>query len=479
MSMSEDVAISSSGAGTQEDSEAASLTVINRLERLPLLPFHSKLIILLGSSLLLDGLDTLIISVILTPIAATFHVNPAGAGILIAAGFAGQAIGALVFGYFSERYGRKVPLVIALIICGLLSIGAALAPGFQFLLLMRLLQGIGLGACPPLATALFNEYIPSRRRGLSGLLVQVFFSVGYILSPFLALLVFAFVEPTSGWRILFAIGAFPFVLAPLVYFLVPESVRWLLLKRREDEAERIISGLERDAEQLGRRAPVQDASGTPIFASQQQTRLGELFSPRYRRRTLLTWVQWFTSFFVLVGFSSWLPSLYVNPGGLSQQQALILTLCFGIGTLSTLAIYAVTADRIGRKRWFIAGFALAALGAASGALLLGPLHLVSWITLAAAGILMSLGAYVCVSGIYVYTSELYPTRIRSWALATGRSWSCVASIIAPIVIGVLVSRHLSIAFVFTILGVVSLFGLLTIIALGEETKLRLLEDIAQ
>jgi putative MFS transporter len=210
----------------------------------------------------------------------------------------------------------------------------------------------------------------------------------------------------------------------------------------------------------------------------QQTQFGELFSSHYRRRTLLTWVQWFTSFFVLVGFSSWLPTLYVNPGGLSSQQSL-LTLCFGIGTLSTLAIYSITADRLGRKRWFILGFALAILGAASGALLLGPLYLVSWVTLAAAGILMSLGAYVCVSGIYVYTSELYPTCMRAWALSTGRSWSCIASIIAPIVIGILVSRQLSIAVVFILLGIVSLLGLFVVIVLGEETKLRVLEDIAQ
>jgi putative MFS transporter len=476
--MSKDVAISKSHSGVQGDDGASSLAIINRLERLPLLPFHTQLILLLGSSLLLDGLDTLIISVILTPIAITFHINPASAGILIAAGFAGQAIGALIFGYFSERYGRKVPLVIALIICGLLSIGAAIAPGFQLLLLMRLLQGIGLGACPPLATALFNEYIPSRRRGTGGLLIQVFFSVGYILSPFLAILVFSFMGPTSGWRLLFMIGAFPVVLAPLVYFSIPESVRWLLLKQRQDEAEKIVRGLERDVPQSQQTAAVPDTSGTSTFASQQQTRLGELFSPRYRRRTLLIWVHWFASFFVLVGFSSWLPSLYVNPGGLSQQQSLILTLCFGIGTLSTLAIYTVTADRLGRKRWFIIGFTLALLGAAGGAVLLGPLHIVSWITLATAGILMSLGAYVCVSGIYVYTSELYPTRMRSWALATGRSWSCIASIIAPIVIGILISRHLSITFVFTMLGVISLLGLLTMIVLGEETKLRRLEDIA-
>ncbi len=462
-----------------EEKQRSSAAIINRLERLPLLPFHTRLILLLGSSLLLDGLDTLIISVLLIPITTAFHINPAGAGVLIAAGFAGQAVGALIFGYFSERYGRKIPLVIALIVCGLLSIGAALAPCFQFLLFVRLLQGIGLGACPPLATALFNEYIPSRQRGFGGLLLQVFFSVGYILSPFLAILVFASIGPASGWRLLFIIGALPLLLAPLVYFFVPESARWLLLKGREEEAERIVSGLEQDVRQLKRETPIQDTSGPPVLASQQQTRFGELFASSYRRRTLLTWVQWFTSFFVLVGFSSWLPSLYVNPGGLSQQQALILTLCFGIGTLSTLAIYSITADRLGRKRWFIAGFTLATLGAAGGAILLGPLHLVSWITLAVAGILMSLGAYVCVSGIYVYTSELYPTRMRAWALATGRSWSCIASIIAPIVIGVLVGQHLSIAFVFIMLSVVSLCGLLTVIVLGEETKLRLLEDIAQ
>jgi putative MFS transporter len=479
--MSEYIAMSASstGAHVPENSDSSSAAVIARIERLPLLPFHLRLIILLGSGLLLDGLDTLIISVILPPVTTAFHVNPAGGGILIAAGFAGQALGALIFGYCSERFGRKIPLVIALSIGGLLSVAAAFSSTYQMLLVLRMIQGIGLGACPPLATALFNEYIPSRQRGRGSLLVQVFFSVGYILSPFLALLVFAFTGPAVGWRLLLALGALPVVIAPLVGLFIPESARWLVLKRRTGEAERIVTNLETRAAQLNRPLLAEDAVEVPAQVSQQQTRLSELFSPRYRRRTLLTWVQWFSSFFVLVGFSSWLPSLYINPGGLTQQQSLILTVCFGVGTLSMLALNAITSDWIGRRRWFIIGFGLATLGAASGALLLGPLHLVSWITLALAGILMSLGAYVCVSGIYVYTSELYPTRIRSWALSTGRSWSCVASIIAPILIGVLVTRHISIAVVFLILSAISLLGLLTVLWLGEETKLRVLENIAR
>ncbi|WP_165423409.1 MFS transporter [Ktedonosporobacter rubrisoli] len=454
------------------------LRLIARLERLPHLPFHSRIAFLLGTGLLLDGLDTLIISVILTPVANTFGASPASAGILIAAGFAGQALGALIFGYFSERFGRKIPLVIALLICGLFSLGAAIAPSFQALLLLRALQGIGLGACPPLSMTLFNEYIPGQRRGRNALLVQVYFSAGYMLASFLALLVFALTRSASGWRILFVIGALPLLIAPLIFFFAPESLRWLLVKRRTEQAEAIVTSLEQEAIQLKKAWVEQDGMEMPAQPAQQQTHLGELFSPRYRRRTFLTWVLWFSSFFILVGFSSWLPSLYINPGGLSEQQSLLLTFCLGFGTLSLLAVYAFTVDQFGRKRWFVIGFALAALGAIGGALLAGPLQAISWLKLALAGALMSLGAYICVSGAYLYTAELFPTRMRAWAISTGRSWSCAASIIAPIIIGILMNKHLSIAIVFAMLCALALPALLCVMLLGEETKQQILEKLS-
>jgi putative MFS transporter len=451
--------------------------LLARMERLPYLPFHRRLTLILGSGLLLDGFDALIVSSILVAVITSLKVSLAEAGVLIASGYVGQVVGAPLFGYLSEKYGRKILFILSLVCFGLLSLLAAFVPTFSLLLLVRMLQGIGLGGCPPTATVLYNEFLPTKTRGKNALVLQIATSLGYIIAPIAALLVFALLGADLGWRLLFGVGALPLLVAPLAYFLVPESARWLQIKNRSEEAEQIVARIEAEAVRLKKPFLEEPQVDISLSSLQQRTRSGELFSPNYRRRTALIWIMWCTGTFVLVGYSSWLTTLYISLGGLSQSQSLFLTSLYGVIALGFLVIFTLTCDRVGRKRWFLIGFAMAALGAASG-VIGGFLHLTNWIVLATAGLLMSLGSLACGVGMYLYASELFPTRMRSWAISTGRSWGTVASIVGPLAIGGLVNAHLGIESIFLILFTMALIGLVTVITIGEETKLQSLEALA-
>jgi putative MFS transporter len=468
--------MSTTGDGTTGDqtTRAADDTVA-RLERLPFGRVHFRIASLLGVGTFFDAFDSLVIATVLTVVITSFHVSLGSAGLLISAAYIGQFIGALTLGVVAERYGRRLAFIGSLAVFGLLSLAAAAAWNFESLLVLRLLQGIGLGAEVPIAGALFNEFVRGRSRGRAVMIYESIFSWGILLAPLIGLLFFQLFGPELGWRLLFAFGALPVVVAVVAYFKLPESPRWLAEKGRFAEASKLLDEMEADARARGVTLPEPELRAA---ADVKPTRFGELFSRYYRRRTALSWVIWFCGYFILYGFSTWLPTLYVQLGGLPTSSALALTAVVSAIYLIEVYVFALTVDRVGRKPWFVAGFALAVVGGVFGcvAILLGA---TAWPVLFVAGLLMGLGISPVTAGLYLYTPELYPTRMRAWATATGSSLNRVASAIGPILVGALLGAGLGLGSVFLTFGIVAAIGMVVMAWLGIETKQRVLEELAE
>ena len=210
----------------------------------------------------------------------------------------------------------------------------------------------------------------------------------------------------------------------------------------------------------------------------KQTRFGELFEGIYLRRTILSFTQWFTSYFLTYGFSTWLPTLYVNLGHLPAERGLLLSLISSAIGLVVAYINAGIVDHVGRKPIFVAGFVLATVGALTGYTFVNFLGATGWPILFAGGTMMSVGMASSNLGVYVYTPELYPTRMRAWATAASSSMNRVASFIAPTLVGALLAAKLGIQSVFLMFFFVSLAGLVVMAVLGIETKQRVLEELS-
>lgn len=461
------------GAGAG-DASAVTEDTVARLERLPFGRVHLRVAALLGTGTFFDAFDSLMIASVLTVVITAFGVDFGVAGLLISSAYVGQFIGALALGALAERYGRRLAFIISLGSFGLLSLAAALSWNVESLLVFRLLQGIGLGAEVPIAGALFNEFVRGRARGRVVMIYESIFSWGILLAPLIGLLFFALFGEALGWRLLFAFGALPVVVAIVAWFTLPESPRWLAERGRGAEAEALLTEMESDARRRGVELAKPEVS-TPVTA--RPTRFTELFSESYRSRTILSWVTWFCGYFVLYGFSTWLPTLYVRLGGLPTGNALALTALASAIFLVEIYVFAFTVDRVGRKPWFVAGFAVAVLGAVVGAVAIA-LGAVAWPVLFVAGLLMGLGISPVTAGLYLYTPELYPTRMRAWATATGSSLNRVASTIGPILVGLLLGAGLGLGSVFVAFGVVAAVGLVVMAAMGIETKQRVLEELA-
>jgi MFS transporter, putative metabolite:H+ symporter len=451
--------------GTGADIEA-------RMDRLPMTSKHRRIARVVAAGTFFDAFDSLVLGIALTVIATSLGQGFLGTGVLISAGYLGQFIGALALGAVSDRLGRRRAFLLAISVFSLLSVACALAWNLEALTVARLLQGIGLGAEVPIAATLISEYAPSLRRGRAVMLYQAIFAWGVFAAPLVGLIVFAVVDPATGWRVLFALGVLPILLVLLGRRALPESVRWLTAKGRTAEADRIVGEFEETARREGKDLPEPRPAAADVA---RPTRLGEIFAPAYRVRTILNGILWFTVYFVTYGYSVWLPSLYVTIGGLQISQALYLTLVVGASQLVIVYAFALTVDRLGRRPLFLAGFGVALAGAILGVVMVLA-GATGWPTLFAAGLLLAVGSYVPAAGLYLYIPELYPTRIRAWGTAAGSSMNRIASVIAPTVVGALLAGGLGLGSVFVMFGIVLLIGLAAMIAWGIETKGRSLEE---
>jgi putative MFS transporter len=199
----------------------------------------------------------------------------------------------------------------------------------------------------------------------------------------------------------------------------------------------------------------------------------DLFGDLYLRRTLVIWVCWFATYFANYGLTTWLPTLYQSVFKLSLNEALTYGLAAPTAGLATSLACALLIDTVGRRIWFAAAFA----GAAVGFLTLW------WIgpTTAERVLVISTLAYMCIStlslALYLYTAELYPTRVRALGTSTGTAWLRLASILGPQVVGFIIAGG-GLGNVFLVFGLVVLVASVTVALFAVETKARVLEEIS-
>ncbi|MBM6698989.1 MFS transporter [Bifidobacterium pullorum subsp. saeculare] len=397
---------------------ARPLTRNERLDRLPLNKAHRKLLVASGVGWAFDAMDVGLVSFVVAAIAADPHFNldPTEKSWVLSIGFVGMAVGAALGGWIADRVGRKTVFTATLVIFGLANGLMAASWSLGMLLGARLIIGLGLGAELPVASTLVSEFSPARQRGRMTVLLESFWAVGWIVAACIGY----FVIPNTGdwgWRWALLIGALPLLYAIVTRIHIPESVRFLESKGREEEAERAV----RWFEQAGGVAPVASPKGEPL------PRIGahELFGRRYLARTAAIWGTWFFVNFSYYGAFTWMPSLLADQFG-SLTSSFGYTLVISLAQLPGYFLAAWLVERWGRRRTlsvFLAVSAVAAFAfsqAGTVAMVLGFGMLLSASNLGAWGVL------------YAVTPEIYPTRLRGAAAGAAAACGRVAAIVAPL-----------------------------------------------
>ena len=450
----------------------SSSELIARLESVPFSRWHLRARIIVGSATFFDAFDALSLAFVLPVLVRLWHITPAQIGWLIAVGYLGQFVGALVFGAFAEKYGRVRSVAGATALMSVMSIACALSGSFATLLTLRLIQGVGVGGEMPVAAVYINELSKARGRGRFFLLYELIFPIGLMMTGQLG----ALLVPTLGWQVMFLIGGIPGLVVTALLLRLPESPRWLISKGRLAEADTVIRGIEASAPGFGIRdsgfeSRVVHESRIPNPESRpMRSSAAELLSAAYRTRTFIVWTLWACAYFITNGLNNWMPTLYGSVYHLSLGQALRAGTLTNVAQVVILLACAFAIDRVGRRIWTVAGFiAGAALLAMLGTFAAHSVTAVIVLVTISYGIVGSVNAV-----LYLYTPEIYPTRMRALGTGAATCWLRLASAAGPLLVGYLVAVRGTGA-VFVMFAGAGLIG--GVAALGMlETRNRRLEE---
>jgi MFS transporter, AAHS family, 4-hydroxybenzoate transporter len=290
-------------------------------------PLQVGLFVLCAMCLILDGFDVQVVGYVAPTIFQEWQVPRSALGNVLAAGNFGVMVGSLVFTMVGDKIGRRPVLIGATIFFSALTLLTSRVTTVAELTLIRFVAGIGLGCIIPNATALIGEYSPARLRVAFMACISVGFTAGAAVAGFVS----AWLIPAFGWRSVFYFGGLtPLVIAVLMFFWLPESLQFLVLKRRN------LDKVGRWLKQIEPTAPIGAATQ---FVLNEESKTGvpakHLFSEGRAKTTILLWVINFMNIYNLYLLAGWLPTVITQLGYSAQTGVWVGTALQVGGTLGT------------------------------------------------------------------------------------------------------------------------------------------------
>ncbi|MDN7673529.1 MFS transporter [Burkholderia oklahomensis] len=435
-----------------------------RLDRLPVSRFHWKILGLIAAGAFLDAFDLYLANGAVAAMVKTGFADLRSGATFVSATFVGMMIGAGLAGYVGDRLGRRYSYQLNLAVFGLASLAACFAPDIRWLIGLRFVMGLGLGAELVVAAGTLAEFVPPSTRGKWVSLLAIIINSGL----FFALAVGYWVIPNLGWRYMFAIAGFG---ALTVWFLrhrMPESPRWLESVGRLDEAEKTLRDIEREvAAQVGELPPVKRIVDLNVGTAP----FNALFKSDMRSRTIVAALTAVAVNIGLYGFIAWLPTFFVSEG-LSVVKSLGFVMPMSIGSPVGGVCGYLIADRIGRAKGIVY--------AAVVSIVLGWIYvsLRDVTAIVVIGFCLVTSIYTITTlGLFGFIPELFPTEVRlrgtGFAGMSGRA----ASIATPY-LALTLYQHFGVSGVIAMVSAIFVALCIGIGMLRIETSRHSLEDIS-
>ncbi len=474
-------------AGGGENQEVET-DIPQRLDRLPWSSWHMRIITALGTSWLLDGLEVTLVGSLsgILQSKAGLHLSNAQVTGAATTYLTGAVIGALFFGYLTDRLGRRKLFLVTLATYSIATVASAFSWNFLSFAIFRFCTGVGIGGEYAAINSAVDELIPGRVRGSVDLIVNGTFWVGASLGSLVAMFLLHGhgLPANTGWRYAFGIGGTLGLGVLVLRLFVPESPRWLMLRGKEEEANRVVEDIERRAAK-GHPETLPKPEGEKLkITVRDHTPWGEIFrnmAGENRQRSMLGLVLMVAQafFFNAIFFSYGLivKTFYHVPDQNLPQHLLPFAIASFFGPLTLGRLF----DKVGRKPMIVATYGIAGVMllitlVPFGMGRLGPLGM---------GILFSIIFFVAssaASAAYLTVSEIFPLEIRAFAIAIFYALGTLAGGAgAPLLFGVLINTHRrwAVSGGYALGGVLMLAGSLCEWRIGVEAAGKSLESISK
>lgn len=383
--------------------------------------FNFRLILASWIITVFDGFDLSIAAFAAPYMRDDMGLAPSELANVLSAGLLGTVIGALVFSSISDRIGRRPVLIGCSVAFGLLTVAMGFAPSYEWLVAIRFLDGVAIGAIVPIVWALNSEYVPRRLRATVITVIMVGYSVGTSgAGPITVVL-----EPLVGWRGLFIWGGIGSLAAAMILlFTLPESIRWLVVKGdRQARVAAILGKLS------GKSADYSSADrfvlGDEVQTTTRDSRLRDLFSGWLAWATPLVWLAYTAASVAIFYVNGWGPIIFEGMGFDRDTGALATAFGGVMGSVAGLLLMRFT-DRHGPVTVLFYPI-----------LLLPVLLVLGLVPLSQNAILILAMAVLALIGGMTFVllsiiAPLYPTSIRARGSGWAQSVAKLGAVLGPI-----------------------------------------------
>lgn len=424
-----------------------SIEIINQSK---LRGFHYILIISLFFIMMFDGYDVVIYGATIPFLKEEWGLSAIVAGAISSYTTIGTAIGAVIFGLYSDRFGRKKIILFTTFIFSFFTLLSGFAPTPLLFVICRIIAGLGFGGVMPNIAALISEYMPTKHRAAIISFIFCGYSVGAMLASFSGQV---FLEK-FGWQPVYWIAGLPLLTLPFMVRIIPESIHFLVQQKNTNVLATILRKIEPTLPKDIQFAHVEQAKV-------QKSSVRDLFKNKLALSTIMFWLSCFCAFILMYSLNTWLPTLMMN-AGYDLKSSLMFIVALQFGSIAGTIVLGNFIKYLGFKRVLI------------------PLYLVGALSLTLIGfsknIYLAYGLIMIIGAASVglqnmsnaYVAEYYSVDVRAAALGSTMAFGRIGSIVAPTYMGILLTFNLQPQFNFMAIGIAAIFGAIAMSFIRED-----------
>ncbi|GGA46959.1 MFS transporter [Psychrobacillus lasiicapitis] len=412
--------------------------------------FHYIVILCLFFIMMFDGYDVVIYGATIPLLKADWGITDIVAGSIGSYTTIGTAIGAVLFGLYADRFGKKRIIIFTTFLFSFFTLLSGFAPTPIFFVICRVIAGLGFGGVMPNIAALISEYAPAKYRAAIISFIFCGYCIGAITASFSGQM---FLEEL-GWQPVYWIGGLPLLLLPFVIRILPESISSLM---KQKDTKRLVTILRKIEPTLSK-----DIQFTYDQQEQlQKSSVRDLFKNKLALSTMMFWLSCFCTFILMYSLNTWLPTLMMH-AGYDLKSSLLFVAVLQIGAIIGTMIFGTLIRFVGFKRvliplYIVGAVALVMIGYSKNIYI--AYGLIALIGAATVGLQNMSNAYV---------AEYYSVDVRAAALGSTMAFGRIGSIVAPTYMGILLTFNLQPQFNFFAISIAAIFGAIAMSFIRED-----------